>query len=440
MGLFPPQGDGPTSEAVILDAIVDAKGDIIAATAADTISRLAVGANDTVLTADSAQATGLKWATAGGTLDAAYTGGQDITVDIADIDLIASGSLDQARTLTLSGTHTMPSAASAEWSALYVRPSVSLSGSTNVTTATGFNMVQLVRPTITDAGTITSITNAATLYIENSPTGSGLTVTNPYSLWVDGGSSRFDGAVLISTGSGIAFDGDTDTGLFHLGADNPYLVGGGASGTGIFITSGSSSGRQILFTTPNASGINTGLTNFTFTAGTQSGTSASTEVIDVDFDLDATLQFSTGAVTANRSVVVRNRTYGFVGASTLTDAATMAIIGAPVAGSNATITRSMALWVQAGTARFDGGVAIGEAASNTETGSTNTLRIANGTAPDNGLTDVVQFYSSDNSAGHTIPSFFCEGTEVLATGQADSASATRVKVRINGTVVTLLAI
>jgi hypothetical protein len=42
--------------------IVDAKGDIIAATAADTVDRLAVGANDTVLTADSSTATGLKWA------------------------------------------------------------------------------------------------------------------------------------------------------------------------------------------------------------------------------------------------------------------------------------------------------------------------------------------------------------------------------------------
>jgi hypothetical protein len=46
--------------------IVDAKGDIIAATAADTVARLAVGANDTVLTADSTTATGLKWAAAGG--------------------------------------------------------------------------------------------------------------------------------------------------------------------------------------------------------------------------------------------------------------------------------------------------------------------------------------------------------------------------------------
>jgi hypothetical protein len=43
--------------------IIDAKGDLIAGTAADTASRLAVGANGTVLTADSAEATGLKWAT-----------------------------------------------------------------------------------------------------------------------------------------------------------------------------------------------------------------------------------------------------------------------------------------------------------------------------------------------------------------------------------------
>jgi hypothetical protein len=51
------------SAAAINPTIVDAKGDIIAATAADTVSRLAVGANNTVLTADSATATGLKWAT-----------------------------------------------------------------------------------------------------------------------------------------------------------------------------------------------------------------------------------------------------------------------------------------------------------------------------------------------------------------------------------------
>ena len=46
----------------IQNAIVDAKGDLIAATAADTPARLAVGTNGQILTADSTAATGLKWA------------------------------------------------------------------------------------------------------------------------------------------------------------------------------------------------------------------------------------------------------------------------------------------------------------------------------------------------------------------------------------------
>jgi hypothetical protein len=54
------------ASAAIAKTIVDAKGDIIAATAADTVARLAVGANDTVLTADSTAATGMKWAAPGG--------------------------------------------------------------------------------------------------------------------------------------------------------------------------------------------------------------------------------------------------------------------------------------------------------------------------------------------------------------------------------------
>jgi len=45
----------------IQNAIVDAKGDLIAASAADTPARLAVGANDLILTAASGEATGLKY-------------------------------------------------------------------------------------------------------------------------------------------------------------------------------------------------------------------------------------------------------------------------------------------------------------------------------------------------------------------------------------------
>jgi len=59
-------GGGTSGDVTITNSMataIDAKGDLIGGTGADAFSRLAVGANDTVLTADSAAATGMKWAT-----------------------------------------------------------------------------------------------------------------------------------------------------------------------------------------------------------------------------------------------------------------------------------------------------------------------------------------------------------------------------------------
>lgn len=84
----------------IQNAIVDAKGDLIAATAADTPARLAVGTNGQVLTADSTASTGLAWATVSGggmtllsttTLSGASTSVSITPTGYNEIQVIVSG-------------------------------------------------------------------------------------------------------------------------------------------------------------------------------------------------------------------------------------------------------------------------------------------------------------------------------------------------------------
>ncbi len=70
---------------VATDTIWDTKGDIAAATGADAASKLAVGSNGEVLTADSSQTTGVKWAAAAGVgallFDFEVTGAAQTSID-----------------------------------------------------------------------------------------------------------------------------------------------------------------------------------------------------------------------------------------------------------------------------------------------------------------------------------------------------------------------
>lgn len=80
---------------------------------------------------------------------------------------------------------------------------------------------------------------------------------------------------------------------------------------------------------------------------------------------------------------------------------------------------------------------LGLATATFGTSATNTFSVANGTAPTTGVADTVQYYSSDLSAGNTIPSFYTEGTGIVGTG-TPTANRT-IAVRFNGTVYYLLA-
>jgi hypothetical protein len=90
----------------IQNTIVDAKGDLITATAADTPARLAVGTNGHILVADSATATGLKWA-------APAAGGKVLQVIHASYNSTVASSTTTFADTGLSATIT-PSATSSK--------------------------------------------------------------------------------------------------------------------------------------------------------------------------------------------------------------------------------------------------------------------------------------------------------------------------------------
>ncbi len=92
---------------------------------------------------------------------------------------------------------------------------------------------------------------------------------------------------------------------------------------------------------------------FTVTGPAHTALAASTEAPDVFLNLNRIVQFATGTLALQRAVRIGNPKYGFVGASTLAEASTLEIAGAPLAHTNATITTAYALKVAAGALNSD---------------------------------------------------------------------------------------
>ena len=111
------------------------------------------------------------------------------------------------------------------------------------------------------------------------------------------------------------------------------------------------------FEVVSASTLNSGLPKSFLTwtdANNHSGITASTEYKAFWSNPAPTYTWGAGALTNNRFFHLVAPTMAFDGASTVTNAATLAISGAPAAGTNATITNPYALWVESGLSRFDG--------------------------------------------------------------------------------------
>lgn len=109
---------------------------------------------------------------------------------------------------------------------------------------------------------------------------------------------------------------------------------------------------------------------FRFTGAADTSLTASTEAPSVYFNSGQTRQHATGALTLQRDFRITASTHSAVGASTITNAAALSVDGAPIAGTNATITNGSTL--------YSAGVAVGAGTTNSyvinvtaNTGATN---------------------------------------------------------------------
>jgi hypothetical protein len=126
----------------------------------------------------------------------------------------------------------------------------------------------------------------------------------------------------------------------------------------------------------NQSAVNTGVAPnaFKVIGGAHTNLTLSNPVVDVYFNIGRTVQSAAGTITNNRYVYIENPTHSFVGASTSTREVTVAIQGAPTAGTNATFTNSIGLEVES--ANVAAGTATSYAAYfNVQTGATNNYGI-----------------------------------------------------------------
>lgn len=111
-------------------------------------------------------------------------------------------------TLALQNT-TIASAAGATYNGILfpqgLFTTVTITGTTNITTATGFNVMDIGVVTYTDSSAVT-ISHAATVRIAGAPSAAGsVTITKGYALWIDAGLFRLDGKVNNGGGSAPTF-------------------------------------------------------------------------------------------------------------------------------------------------------------------------------------------------------------------------------------------
>jgi hypothetical protein len=221
-----------------------------------------------------------------------------------------------------------------------------------------------------------AITDSATIAISGAPiAGTNATLSRSYSLWIQSGNARFDGNIVKRGGTlGITTE---DAQALTISTNGTSRTTWGANGQQTH-TVGSLTGAWITYTQGANTSAGSTAQGLLWTAVAHTLQLASTELTDINFNLARTVTFQAGAITTQRSFRVQAPTFGFAAGSVITTAATFAISGAPVAGTNATITNSYALLVESGATRLNGNFGMSVAPVGQQ--SVNTILVNNVTS------------------------------------------------------------
>ncbi|MBN8537727.1 MAG: hypothetical protein J0M15_11795 [Deltaproteobacteria bacterium] len=274
-----------------------------------------------------------------------------------------------------------------------------------------------------DGGTVeggwVNVTSGANFSDSFSGASGGIQLSTPNS-----GSTTSSGSIILKTGSA----GIGTVGTISLATSNTTrLTVHGNGNVGVGTTNPSAR----LHVSPTAAATGT-LTAARVTGAANWNQTLSTEIPDLDINLARTVQWATGALPMQRAVKVQPPTLGFVGASTVTDAATLGITGAPVKGTNATVTNTHGLLISSGavsTATNSYGLSV-----NAQSGATNNY--------------AAQFIGGNVGIGTTNPSEklevsgnvkatgLCIGADCRTTWPASSNSVTISEKSANFTITT----